>query len=101
MARRHKINLVAYVRAIVALVLIVVWSVAAFTGFLLWFAPTGYGAGRLPLFLGLTRHQWGDIHFVISVAALCVTLVHLIIDWRVLRGYLRYLISVHRSDLFK
>lgn len=96
MKSRHSMNSKAYARAVVAISLLVSWSLAAFTGFLLWFAPRGAGAGRLLLFLGLTRHEWGDVHFVMSVIALGVTAIHLVIDWRALRGVLHYLISVHR-----
>lgn len=32
------------------------------------------------LFLGLTKRQWGDVHFWVSVAALGVTIAHVIID---------------------
>ncbi len=102
MEHRRTINFRAYFRAIIALALIICWSLAAITGFLLSLAPRGQGAGRLPWLLGLNRHQWGDVHFLISVVALCVTVIHLVIDWRVLRGLLRYLISVHRRpDLFE
>jgi len=96
MKPRRSINPKAYTRAVVAIALLVSWSLAAFTGFLLWFAPRGSGAGRLPLLLGLTRHTWGDVHFVMSVIALGITVMHLVIDWRALRGVLHYLISVHR-----
>jgi len=87
----------AYTRAWVAIMLIVVCSLAAFTGFLLWLAPAGPRSGQLPLLLGLTKSQWGDVHFWISMAALAVALIHVAIDWRALRGCIRYLTSVHRS----
>ncbi|HSF75891.1 MAG TPA: DUF4405 domain-containing protein [Microcoleus sp.] len=102
MARRRKIHLLTYVRATIALTLLVVWSLAAITGFILEFAPKGYGTGRLPLFLSLTRSQWGDVHFLVCVIALCVTVVHVLLDWQVLRGYLRYLLNSHQDpDLFE
>ena len=100
MKHRRKINLKAYFRAMVALALIVSWSLAALTGFLLWVAPRGPGAGRLPFLLGLTRPEWGHIHFLASVAALGVTIVHVVIDWQVLCRLIRYLISVHRHPNF-
>jgi hypothetical protein len=89
-------NSKAYARAVVAITLLASWSLAAFTGFLLWFAPRGAGTGRPLLFLGLTRHEWSNVHFVMSVIALGITAIHLVIDWRALRGVLHYLISVHR-----
>lgn len=97
MKRGRSIKIKLYIRAWVAITLIVVWGLAAFTGFLLWIAPSGRRSGRLPLFLGLTKGQWGDVHFWVSVAALVVTLIHIVIDWRALRGCIRYLTSVHRG----
>ncbi|WP_036489456.1 DUF4405 domain-containing protein [Myxosarcina sp. GI1] len=102
MARRRKIYYLNYLRAIAALALLVVWSFAALTGFLLELLLRGYGAGRLFLFLGLTRHQWGEIHFVVCVIALGVTVIHTLLEWRVLRGYIRYFFDPHhRPGLFK
>jgi|GEM_PF-1540181 len=100
MACRRKIHLLTYVRATIALTLLVVGSLAAITGFLLEFSPKGYGTGRLPLFLSLTRTQWGDVHFLVCVIALFVTVFHVLLDWRVLRGYLRYLLNSHQPPDF-
>lgn len=91
------IKMKVYARAVVAILLITVWVLAAFTGLLLWLAPEGPRSGRQLLLLNLTKSEWGDIHFWVSVAVLIVTLVHIIIDWRALRGVIRYLISIHRS----
>lgn len=83
-------------RAWVAMTLIVVWSLAAFSGFLLWLAPSRPRSGWQVLFLGLTKHQWGDVHFWVSVAAPGVTTAHVMSDRRALCSCLRYLTSVHR-----
>ncbi|MGA7936942.1 MAG: DUF4405 domain-containing protein [Kovacikia sp.] len=92
----HSFNPKAYIRAVVAIALLVSWGLTACTGFLLWLAPTGKGVGRLPLFLGLTRHEWGEVHFVLSVIALGITIIHIVVDWRALRGVLRYLVNFNR-----
>ena len=99
MAGRRKIRFLNYMKAIVALALIVVWSLAAISGFILEFSPQGRGVGHLTLFLGFTRREWGDVHFVVCVIALCVTLVHVLLDWRILRGYLRYLLNSHHQKI--
>lgn len=96
MKRKHTVNLRTYIRAVVTWILLIGWSFAALTGFLLWFAPGGPRAGKVPLFLGLTRHEWGDLHFLISLMALYVTVVHIILDWRALLKLSRYLLHVHQ-----
>jgi hypothetical protein len=98
MKHRRPIKVKVYARAVVAIMLVTVWSLVALTGLLLWLAPEGYRAGRQLLLLGLTKNEWGDIHFWIAVAVLTVTVVHIIIDWKALRGVIRYLASVHRGQ---
>ena len=97
MQRNRPIKVKVYTRAIVAIMLITVWSLVALTGLLLWLAPSGQGAGKQLLLLELTKSEWGEFHFWIGVATVAVTLIHLIIDWRALRGVIRYLTSVHRG----
>jgi hypothetical protein len=55
--------------------------------------PPGSGGGRhggaggnLPAtFLGLNRHEWGDIHFQIAVVLLSMLAVHLLLHWTWIR----------------
>ena len=94
---RRPINRRAYARSIVAIALIVVWTLAASSGFLLWLAPEGPRSGQLLLLFGLTKRAWGDFHFWASVVALAVTAVHLAIDWRGLRSCVRYLTTPRRG----
>jgi hypothetical protein len=98
-ARRRGRRPALYVRATVAVALLVVWGMAAFSGVLLWLAPVGPRSGQLPLLLGLTKSLWGDLHFWVSVLALAVTGVHLAVDWRALRGCVRFLTSVDRGPV--
>ncbi|MFC2001534.1 DUF4405 domain-containing protein [Chloroflexota bacterium] len=97
MKKQRPIKLKVYVRAVVAIMLITVWSLMALTGLLLWLAPSGQGAGKQELLLGLLKSEWGDIHFWLGVATIVITVAHLIIDWRALKGVIRYLTSVHRG----
>ena len=101
MKYRRPIKVKVYSRAVVAIMLITVWSLVALTGLLLWLAPSGPQSGRQLLLLGLTKGEWGDVHFWIGVAVLTVTLVHIIIDWKALRGVIRYLTSVHRGPVVR
>ena len=96
MKTRYPIRVKIYTRAVVAIMLIITWRLMALTGLLLWLAPSGPRSGRQLLLLGLTKEGWGDIHFWIAVATLVVTLAHIIIDWKALRGVIRYLTSAHR-----
>ena len=97
MAQKRQIKFKVYARAVTAILLIAVWSLVGLTGLLLWLAPSGQRAGQQILLLGLTKHEWGDIHFWIGVATVAVTLIHMIIDWKALRGVIRYLTTVHRE----
>ncbi|UCD35564.1 MAG: DUF4405 domain-containing protein [Nitrospiraceae bacterium] len=64
-------------------------DVLSFTGFVL-LTSTGVlmryilppGSGRWKAIWGLDRHEWGSIHFWISVLFLGVLTVHLILHWR-------------------
>ena len=96
MKERRPIKVKVYARAIVAILLIIVWSLAALTGLLLWLAPEGPRSGKQLLLLNLTKSEWGDIHFWVCVAVVIVTILHIIIDWKALRGVIRYLTSTHR-----
>lgn len=73
--RRHKLNLA------VDVAFFVLFIVLALTGILLEFVlPPGGGQGR-NLVWGLTRHEWGDVHFWVAVAAAGALLVHLALHW--------------------
>lgn len=50
----------------------------------------GRGAGReIALVLGRTRHEWGEVHFWISVAFLLVLATHVALHWRWILAVLR------------
>jgi hypothetical protein len=86
-----------YTRAVIAILLIAGWCLTAVTGFILWAAPTGPRAGWQVIFLGLTKHDWGEIHLWFGVAIIAITLIHIALDWKALRGVIRYLTSAHRT----
>ena len=51
------------------------------TGYILRF-PLPPGSNKdLPLW-GLARHQWGDVHFWISLGLIAVILLHLCLHWQ-------------------
>lgn len=78
-------------RALVAVFLIVFWLYSISTGFLLYF--TKHIPGSIPIFWGITRSEWKDIHFWLSVIAFIITIIHIIVDWKALIASIRYLIN--------
>lgn len=50
------------------------------TGYILRF-PLPPGSNRILSLWGLTRHQWGAVHFWISTGLLSILLVHLVLHW--------------------
>lgn len=65
-----------------------VFVLLAVTGLILrWSLPPGSGRlsaphGPVRVLWGLDRHQWGEIHFWISVAFLAVLALHLALHWK-------------------
>jgi mono/diheme cytochrome c family protein len=51
------------------------------TGYILWFALPP-GTNRTHILWGLLRHQWGTLHFWISVTLLAVLAIHVALHWR-------------------
>jgi mono/diheme cytochrome c family protein len=53
----------------------------AATGYILRF-PLPPGSNKSLTLWTLTRHQWGDVHFWISLTLLAVILLHLVLHWQ-------------------
>lgn len=51
------------------------------TGYVMRF-PLPPGTNRVLTLWGLTRHQWGGIHYWISIGLLAVIAVHLVLHWK-------------------
>lgn len=77
-------------------VVITVIDALAFIGFL-FVVSTGVlmryelppRSGRALEVLGLNRHEWGDVHFVLSILFLSVLAIHLLLHWRFILGVFR------------
>ncbi len=53
------------------------------TGILLqWVLPPGRFGGRGLTWLGLQRHEWGDIHLWLGIALLALIVAHLVQHWK-------------------
>ena len=62
-----------------------------FIGFLMGlFLPKGPTAPEsAKYFLGLHRHQWGNIHFYLSITFTVLIIIHLIFSWKWIKGKAR------------
>jgi hypothetical protein len=55
----------------------------------------GFGGGRgesqrsIELLWGLTRHEWGDVHYWMAIALMAVLAVHLFLHWSWIVGVVR------------
>ncbi len=81
------------IRGIISIGLLTFWTISAISGFILWLAPEGQRSGRTPLLFGFTKHQWSEFHIWFSFLALGITLVHIIVDWRILVAVIKLLIK--------
>ena len=95
--RRQRAQMKARSRAIIALMLLVLWGLALFTGLIFVVVPSGPHSGLIQV-LGLPKTQWGDIHLWVSLAASAVTVVHVVIDWKALKACSRFLVSMDRGE---
>lgn len=87
----------SYTRAWVAITMLTGWPVVVVSGVLLWLADPGKRSGQQELFLGLTKREWADIHWWVSVAVVLITLLHVVIDYKALKGAVRYLVTFHHG----
>lgn len=90
------INYRTYFRSVVALAMMIIWSLVTISGFLLWSVPHGPRSGAQTLLLNLTKREWGELHVWFSFVAIGVTIAHLVIDWRAFCGCMKYLASAQR-----
>lgn len=69
----------------------------AFIGFLMAFFLAEGPAGRLSrkYFLGLHRHQWGDIHLYLSIMFSILVVIHLLLSWKWIKCQAEHLFKRH------
>lgn len=73
------------------------------TGYILHF-PLPPGTNKLFTLWGFTRHQWGDIHFWLSLGFLGILSVHILVHWRwivTVIGRRFHLAAISRPLLFR
>jgi len=81
------------IRGLVSICLLLSWTISALSGFVLYLAPEGQRSGKAILLLGLAKHGWSEFHTWVSFLALGVTLLHIIIDWKILVAVVKYLVK--------
>ncbi len=72
-----------------------------FIGFLMGFVlPKGPAAlESAKYFLGLHRHQWGNIHFYLSIAFTALLIIHLIFSWKWIKSKSRQIFKKGWSSM--
>jgi hypothetical protein len=91
---KPKINL-----AIDAIMFVVLMTIAGL-GFMIKYVlvpgykrNTLYGSDVELYFLGLTRHQWGNIHLWLSFFLLFLLALHIILHWKIIGSVFRQIVS--------
>jgi hypothetical protein len=56
-----------------------------------------YGRNVELYFWGLNRHQWGTVHYVISLVLLGLVILHIVLHWPMILGIYRNLIKNARA----
>lgn len=81
--RTHRLDAMKKLNLVLNLALFLAGLFLAGTGVLLaWRLPHGRGAGMRFSFLGLDRHEWGELHLWLGVAMAAGVLLHLGLHWR-------------------
>ena len=57
----------------------------------------GLGAGEAKQWLGLGRHDWGYVHFVLALLFLALILVHLVLHWTWIKTCVRSILFPSRK----
>ena len=71
-----------WIRRIVNLLLYLCFCFIAGSGLLIEFklVPGSQGGQGLSA-LGMSRHEWGDLHFYVSLAFIALIIIHIVLSW--------------------
>lgn len=47
----------------------------------------GHGGEQIRQLLGMGRHEWGDIHYVLALFFMALVLIHIILHWNWIKCY--------------
>jgi hypothetical protein len=57
----------------------------------------GQGAGHIKSLWSMTRHEWGDVHFYMSVVFIALMLIHLALHWTWIMCYFTSLFGLSKK----
>ncbi len=77
-------------RVVIFLLAIAFGLASLFTGLVLYFWPHGPRSGQL-IIVGFNKAGWSDLHVYSSMLALLVVSVHLIMNWKSIKLYIKCL----------
>ena len=82
LTRKHNKNLITDIVSFLSLILLTM------TGIVMYFVlPHG---SKDKEWLGLTRHEWGDVHFWVAILFVVIIGVHLVLHWKWIRHSLKH-----------
>jgi len=59
----------------------------------------GPGAGQAQQLLGLGRHDWGNVHFILALLLVLLILVHIVLHWTWIKTCAKSILFPCRKDL--
>jgi len=54
----------------------------------------GKGGEHIKQLFSMNRHEFGDIHFFMSIAFICLMLIHIIMHWEWIKNYFKKIFRV-------
>ncbi len=88
-----------YLNIIIDILLLIVFSAVSGIGLLIKYAlPSGYAQrhqgihSSISQWMGMGRHEWGEIHWILSLLLLVLLILHLVLHWKMIGGICRKMI---------
>ena len=94
------------VNLVVDIVLLLLFAAISSLGFIMkYIMPSGYairqgGAKSYASdIFGMGRHEWGEIHWVLSVTFIILLIIHIILHWKMIVGIFKRMIPDNTTRL--
>ncbi|CAG9000857.1 MAG: hypothetical protein CENE_02864 [Candidatus Celerinatantimonas neptuna] len=75
-------------RPYTTVIMMIAFLIVVVTGIILFFAPHGPGGMRQWIVLGLSKHQFKDIHVYLGTFGVLLVFFHLYLNWKAIKKYL-------------